>query len=311
MSTPSLESALKRVHVDHPRFKDLSALLKDRLDDAISGEDTKITWIIGPSHVGKSQLAQCIANAYAPAVHSVKKHIPVLFAPAKTATTTRLLPIAVLKALRAPYRETNQSAGVLTEHMFTQLRLAGCKGVLFDEVSQVVEPGSRVVPFEASEWFKELDNERAFAQVLLGVPRLNRLFEANHQLRNRSYKKIVWLPYDVSKQADLETYAGVVNTFLEEFRKAGWKFIPAFEVIVANCYLFAPGLVGHLSDLMRQLAKGLRGQEPGTIGMHHFFAAANLLEACGDPQYPAFSSEVVKMSQLTAAYRHVLVSNGL
>jgi hypothetical protein len=286
-------------------------VIRERMDAALAGRDTKITWIIGPSHVGKTQLALSTAEAYAPKVMSSKRQVPVLCAPAKTATTTKLLPVAVLKALKAPYRETNYSAGALTDHMYTQLRLAGCKGVLFDEASQVVEQGARVLPFAASEWFKQLDNEMPLAQVLLGVPRLNKLFEANPQLRNRSFKKIVWMPYDVSDRAGLENYAKAVDTFLDQFRKCGWRFTPPFEVIVANCYLFAPGLVGHLSDLMRELARQIDGQEPGAIGMAHFLAAVNALESAGDPDYPAFRTELVTMAQLAAAYRYVLISNGL
>jgi hypothetical protein len=195
--------------------------------------------------------------------------------------------------------------------MHTQLNVAGTKGIVFDEASQLVEPGTRVEPFAASEWFKQTDNKTGIAQVLIGVPRLTRLMDVNVQLRMRSYKKIVWRPYDASVATDRENYMASVNTFLGIFVRAGWTFAPPLEAISANCYLQAPGLVGALSDLLKELAGQLDGEQPREITLGDFRAAASELESSGHPDHLAFVKENVTLVELTRAYQHTLTANAM
>lgn len=312
MAPRTLEQRVAAVEIQHPRFVEILATLRERIDGVLlRGETPMVSWVIGPSRVGKTQIVRALARTYPPVLLPGGRTVPVAIAAPPTSTTTQLLPLGVLKALDAPYRLTNTTAGKLTSAMYDQLKLAQTRAIVFDEASQIVEPGSRIVPFAASEWFKQTANIAQVSQVLLGVARLARLIDANVQLKMRSHKRIDWLPYDVTQAADRDAYLTAVNTFLEVFREAGWTVDPPLEVITSNCYLHAPGLVGALSDLMKALARRLASQSPRSLGLDDFAGAANSLESCGLADMPAFTGKPVSLVDMNRAYRHLLSNNGL
>jgi hypothetical protein len=294
MTSPSLRDAIAKCEVRHPKFNEVFDVISSRISAALRGASPKITWVIGPSRIGKTQLTQAIARAFPPSVTNGSREVPVVVADAPGSTTLLLLPMSVLEALNVPFRRTNTSAGKLAMDMHTQLNVAGTKGIVFDEASQLVEPGTRVEPFAASEWFKQTDNKTGIVQ-----------------LRMRSYKKIVWRPYDASVATDRENYMASVNTFLGIFVRAGWTFAPPLEAISANCYLQAPGLVGALSDLLKELAGQLDGEQPREITLGDFRAAASELESSGHPDHLAFVKENVTLVELTRAYQHTLTANAM
>ncbi|MFX6040302.1 TniB family NTP-binding protein, partial [Acinetobacter baumannii] len=82
--------------------------------------------------------------------------------------------------------------------MVTQLRLAGTRVVVFDEISHLVDEGSRVPPRASSDWLKTLTDKLNMTLILFGIPRLERLFSANEQLRRRACPARSFLPYDAS-----------------------------------------------------------------------------------------------------------------
>ncbi|MBK6851971.1 MAG: ATP-binding protein [Burkholderiales bacterium] len=311
MTGLSLEQRLHAVEIQHPRFADILSILQRRIDGAARGDAPMISWIVGPSRVGKTQLIRALKRLYPQITSQGHRRVPVAFADSATSTTIKLLPMVVLKALDAPFRLSNITAGKLTESMYTQLKLAQTSHIVFDEASQMVEPGARLLPFAAGEWFKQTVNIANVSQVLFGVPRLERLFEANVQLRMRAYTRIDWLPYDAMMDADRVAYQTAVNTFLQVFRQAGWDFEPSVDEITGNCYLHAPGLIGRLSDLMRVLARQIESTSPRRLRFADFSQAAASLESCGHPDIPAFKSASCTMADLSRAYRHVLHANGM
>lgn len=305
----SLKQAVSDCEILHPRFEEMLDIVTSRIDDALRGDLPPITWVVGPSRAGKSQLCRAIAKRYPSSVVEGRRSIPVAMIASPTSTTTVLLPTGVLNALGVSIPKSKKTAGDRTTFMYEQLALAGTKVLAFDEASQIVELGSKIDPFSASEWFKQNHNEAHVAQLLFGVARLERLFHANPQLRLRAFKKIVWKPYDISVDQERKVYITAVNTFLKLFTQAGWTLKASLETIAANCYLHAPGVIGGLSDLMKQLARQLDKQTPRALALEDFRAAADVLESIGHPNHPAFVKESVSMVELNLAYTYCLSAN--
>lgn len=309
--TASLKQVIEQGHFEHPSFKAVFDLLCSRIDLARVGGEPKVSWVVGPSRVGKSHLIAALTRKYPDLEINGQRRVPVVPVGIPSSISPQLLPMVVLDELKAPYSITNGSAGKLTKKMCEQLELAESKVIIFDEASHLVEPGARVLPYAAADWFKDVGSTPGISQILVGIPRLRKLLDASNQLRLRSFRMIEWRPYDSVIAADQKAFAGCVKTFLELFCKEGWSIDLPLEVIVKNCYLHAPGLVGKLRDLMVELADQLKRKEPRALGLADFFAASSALESAGHPNYPAFAKVDVAQVELSQAYQHVLSSNDM
>lgn len=166
-------------------FVEHLSALKQRINDAIAGFAPKTVRVPGPSGVGKSSLIATLTRDYPEVRIDGRRHVPVLVVNVPQSATAKLLPKSVLCALgiQVPPRLT---AGAMFDMMVKQLRLAGTRVVIFDEISHLVDEGSRVPPRAASDWLKSLTDTLGMTLILFGIPRLERLFSANEQLRRRA-----------------------------------------------------------------------------------------------------------------------------
>lgn len=293
----------------HTRFNQILTLIKQRIDAVIAGADAKISWVIGPSRVGKSALIEALMLFYPELVVKGRTTIRALRVETPALTTPHLLPISLFVALKVPHDPRINSTGRYTQLAIHQLELAATRALVFEEASQMVELGAKITPYDVSEWLKGLINVTNSAQVLVGVPRLQRLVEANPQLRGRSYRVIRWLPYDASVESEWNDYVGTFRQLMAPFEKRGW-FLEATEaVVVANLYLHAPGLIGALCDVIKELAKQLESATPGALTLEMFRNACDALEPLGHPKLPAFSTQPLNLTILREAYLYVVMKS--
>lgn len=290
----------------HTRFKQILTLIKQRIDAVIAGADAKISWVIGPSRVGKSALIEALMLFYPELVVKGRTTIQAVRVETPALTTPHLLPISLFIALKVPYDPSIKSTGRYTELASHQLELAGTKALLFEEASQMVELGAKITPYDVSEWLKGLINTTNIAQLLVGVPRLQRLVDANPQLRGRSYRVIRWLPYDASIESEWDDYVSTFRQLIAPFERRGWYLDAAEAVVAANLYLHAPGLIGALCDVIKELAKDLESATPGALTLEMFRNACDALEPLGHPKFPAFATQPLTVAILHEAYQYVI-----
>lgn len=310
--TVTLKQFIESKHIDHVSFAKVFEQACSRIDDALESKTPKVSWFIGPSRAGKSHMIKRLMLRYPEQIINGRRNVPVLAFKVLSSTSTKSLPESVLQALKVPHQTSSVSAKSLVRKMFTQLKLADTRVLMSDESHHVVEPGSRVIPYSAADWFKDNDDDAdgfVLSQILFGIPRLQKLLDASNQLRMRSYKPIVWMPYNPANEEDLKAFAAMVNTYMKLFVEQGWSFTIPLNVVVPNCYLHAAGLGGKLRDFMVELAGQVQRKEQRTIGMEDFRAVASALESAGHPNYPAFEKELVTPIELNQAYQHVLVVN--
>jgi hypothetical protein len=152
------------------------SVLKRRIDDALAGFAPKIVRVPGPSGVGKSSLIATLSRDYPESRKDGRRHVPVLVVEVPQSATAKLLPKSVLRALGIQV-PGSMTAGAMFDLMVTQLRLADTRVVIFDEISHLVDEGSRVPPRAASDWLKTLADTLDMTLILFGIPRLERLFQ--------------------------------------------------------------------------------------------------------------------------------------
>ncbi|RQS61246.1 ATP-binding protein [Burkholderia sp. Bp8963] len=304
-----LRQSIEHCELQHRAFSEQLGPLNRYIEDARDGFASRIEWIVGPSRVGKSMLINALSRANEESKVDGRRHVPVLVVPIGTNISPKLLPSSVLDALGMPL--TGRTSGVLDAHMVKQLKNAGTRVLLFEEASHLVEPGARVPPRAAGDWFKWVADTLNMTLMLFGVPRLAKLFESNEQLRARASARREFRPYDFRSPSDQKAFASCVRTYADLFSEYGWPIELPLKSLVPQCYLLTGGLVGVLSKFMQELASQLRYEAPRPLTIADCRLAAGAIQAAGHPDFPAFVRSEVSLIELTAAHAYVLETNGM
>ncbi|WP_341313746.1 TniB family NTP-binding protein [Paraburkholderia sp. IMGN_8] len=308
-----LRRDIETCELPHPVFVEHLAALKRRIDDALAGFAPKVVRVPGPSRVGKSSLIAKLSRDYPETRNEGRRNVPVLVVRVPHSATVKLLPKSVLRALGIQVRGS-MTESAMFDLMVEQLRLAGTRVVIFDEISHLVDEGSRVPPRAASDWLKTLTDTPGMTLILFGIPRLERLFSANEQLRNRACPARNFLPYDASDAAQITAYDACVTNYARMFAAAGYPIDVRPRVLTQQSYLLTGGLIGVLADFMRELASLMAHEAPRAITYADCQKALEYVSHAGSPHKLAFQDSgiedtSVEPAALKQAYVYVLTSN--
>jgi hypothetical protein len=147
--------------------------------------------------------------------------------------------------------------------------------------------------------------------VLFGVPRLEKLYASNEQLRRRSQARRVFRPYDYMEPEERKHFAMCVRTYVDMFESVGYEFGVDFETFVKHCYLLSGGLIGVLSAFVNRLAFDLEPRGPTRISFEACAFSLAMMEAAGNPSCPAFVRHEVSAVELNQGYAFVMRDAGL
>jgi hypothetical protein len=308
-----LRKDIEACELPHRFFVDHLSALEQRINDALAGFAPKIERVPGPSGVGKSSIVTTLARKYPESRVDGRRHVPVLIVRVPQAATAKLLPKSVLAALGIKVA-ASATGGALFSLMLTQLRLAGTRVIIFDEISRLVDEGSRVPPRAASDWLKALADTLDMTLILFGIPRLERLFSANEQLRRRARPARNFYPYDPSDAEQMAAYAACVTGYAKLFISAGYPIQVHPRILTEQTFLLSGGLVGVLADFMRELAGLMKNEAPRALTYLDCVRALEEVSHAGSPHRLAFRDSTTNNTQvepaaLKQAYAHVLSSN--
>lgn len=298
-----LRIAIETCELPHPLFVQQLNPLRQRIDDALDGAATRIEHVVGPSRVGKSMLIQALRRDFPETKVDGRRRVPVLVVPVPTPMSPALLPLSVLAALDLPVQRSI-STGAMGQCMQDQLKLAGTRVVLFEEASHLVEIGARVPPRAAGDWFKMLADSLNLTLLLFGVPRLERLFEHNEQLRMRASSARWLMPYDSRIPDNLQAFHACVATYANLFREAGYPLELPARVLTYQCYLLTGGLIGVLSRFMQELAGQMTNVLPRPLTFADCQAAARAIEPAGSRHFRAFERPEEVQADIAPAALH-------
>ena len=269
----------------------------------MDGAASRIERVMGPSRVGKSMLINALRRAFPETKVNGRRHVPVLVVPVPTPVSPLLLPSSVLTALGLPVQRSITS-GAMANRMFDQLKLAGTRAVLFEEASHLVELGARVPPRAAGDWLKMFADALNLTVCLFGVPRLERLFEHNEQLRMRTSAPRWLLPYDSRIPENMKTFHLCVATYANLFRESGYPIELPSPALTYQCYLLTGGLIGVLSRFMQELASQMAYESPRPLTLVDCQAAASAIEAAGSRHFRAFANQESMQVDVAPAALH-------
>lgn len=298
-----LRIAIESCELPHPSYLEHLKPLRRRIEDAMEGAPSRIERVTGPSRVGKSMLINSLQRAYPESKQGGRRQVPVLVVPVPTGVSPLLLPAVVLNALGLPV-PNNIQAGGLGLRLKDQLKLAGTRVVIFEEASHLVELGAKVPPRAAGDWFKVRADENNLTLFLFGVPRLERLFEHNEQLRLRSSAERRFLPYDSRVADDMQAFHACVATYANMFREAGYPLDLPAAALTYQCYLLSGGLVGVLSRFMQELASHIADEAPRVLTFTDCQTAVKGIEVAGSRQFPAFAHPELIQARVAPAALH-------
>lgn len=304
-----LRQQIETCELAHPAFVEHKQALERRIDDALNGHTPASEWLVGPSRVGKTMIINTLARQYPEQRISGTRVIPLLVVPVPSPATPKELPKSVLSELGFPNARGNSVD--LFVRMTRLLTLAQTKVILFEEASHIVEVGAKLPPRAAGDWFKLLMDRIGLTIILFGVPRLEKLYDSNEQLRRRSQKRREFRPYDYINSSQRMAFATCIRTYQEMFAQAGYPIDFGFETLVHHCYLLSGGLVGVVSAFMNRLAYDLERLPPRAITFQDCAASLAKVEVAGHPSCPAFTQEKVSAPALNQAHAFVIEDAGL
>jgi hypothetical protein len=309
MNPSSLKQVLRTLEVgeiSHAEYAGHLSAMTRRIDDTLDGGAPAIEAVLGPSRAGKTMLINALGRAYPKTESDGCRQVQVLPFVFPTPVTPKEMPIAILDALGAPVGPRGGGAVELFKRMVSQLRLAGVRVLLGEEVSHSVDSGTRVQNRAAADWLKQL-MDRDFTLILFGLPKLRSLYESNEQFRLRASKPREFRPYDCRNKEEMNEYAKCVRSFAGSFRRAGWQIDIPSDDLVLHCYLLSGGLVGVTSKFMQRLAYEFQFETvPRALTFADCRRALASFEPAGSPLYPAFTREDVTPQELAAAHACVL-----
>jgi hypothetical protein len=306
-----LRRSIEGCRLHHAAYDEHYQWLKDRIDDALAGFNPRIEGLIGPSRAGKSMVLEALAQQYPATRTGGVRTVPVVKVKLPPAISPKLFPAHILKALGVPVPSKGQSSGALLDRACEQLRLAKTRVLLLDEASHFVEPSARVPPRAAGDMLKTLSDDAELSMVATGIPRLQRLFESNEQLRLRASVRRVFNPYDFSQPDDRRAFAQCVRTYADLFTQHGWPIHLEFPVLVKQCYFHCGGLIGVLSAFMRELCVRPRGEQARPLTLEDCRTAVLRSEGTGHHSHQPFATENVTEPELNQAYGYVLETYGM
>lgn len=314
-----LRRDIETCELAHPMFVEHLNAIRQCIDDALAGFSPKITRVPGPAGVGKSSLIAALARTYPEIRVNGRLTVPVLVVEVPQFVSAKQLPSCVLQALGLQVTRS-MTVGAMFELMQKQLELAGTKVVIFDEISHLVDEGSRVPPRAASDWLKTLQDKANVTLILFGIPRLERLFSENEQLLRRSRPARRFLPYDATDPRQMTAYVACVTNYVRMFAAAGYPIHLPTRVLVQQTYLLTGGLIGVLSDFMRELSRREANEAPRALTYFDCQMVLAEVSHAGSPHQLAFQADAnaveegaeyldVSLAALKQAYVHVLTSN--
>lgn len=285
-----IRKAIQDSVIRHPRYVMVCERLETLLQDHLDGLGPGIELVGGPSRCGKTEVLRAIERKMPPYRDNGRLVVPVLFVPVASGTAPTDLPTGVIQALNLPVPREGTGKYRLFESMLKQLALAKVQLVLFDEVSHLVDTGTKTPSRQAGDWFKQLHDLGRVSVALSGLYRTAKLLDSNEQLRNRARQPINFQPYRWDDPEDRVAFAGCVQCFMGIFTAYGCQEATgkSFDSLLRHLYAASAGHVGLLANVFLEVAKLLT--EPTLLRDEHFQRAVQKLNLPGNGAVRPFAN---------------------
>lgn len=145
--------------------------------------------VLGEAGTGKSSLCRWMRNRHPTIELPDRDKIVVLVVSIPPSATVGGIAEGILRSLNDPHWSKG-SVSSKTARICVLIKGCGVELVLFDESQHLQDRGEVRMHYLVADWFKHLIDEINVPTVLLGLPRLEHLLEANDQLRRRFSRRL-------------------------------------------------------------------------------------------------------------------------
>lgn len=251
--------------VCHDRFNTVQAQIEAVLARA-QAKDPQILPIVGPTRVGKSKLLASLI-----ATHSVTgscREIISVVSPKHL--TGRALPDACLMSIgMSPALFKNHVEA--TAAFIKAVNRRETRMIIFDETQHMLERGSSTTVRAAADFLKGLFDLTQASLVLVGLPTLLGLFQANEQLADRARRPVEYYPYQWQGE-DFKSFRSALAGALEYLTESGWKTFACKDPDFAQrMYVASAGRYGMINKVFMEVQAIVGGDK---VALYEAFARA-------------------------------------
>lgn len=231
--------------VNHERFLAVHDAILVTLSRARAG-DPQILPVFGPTRVGKTKLLKRVIQT-----GSVSQR-EIICVDSPKYLTGRALPDACLGSI-------GMSAGMFVNHVaatdafIKAINKHGTKLIIFDETQHMLERSSSTTVRAAADFLKGLFDQTQASIVLVGLPSLIGLFNANEQLADRARRPVEFYPYGWTG-SDYKGFRSALGGALEYLREAGWDTFAFNDAEFAKrMYVASAGRYGVINKIFMEV----------------------------------------------------------
>ncbi|GAB2893463.1 TniB family NTP-binding protein [Uliginosibacterium flavum] len=259
-------------------------------------EEPDCLLVTGVSGCGKSTLRKTYADRHPRVELEDRTVIPVLHLELPSQPTIKNVAERILMAMEDPFAARG-SAESKTARIIKLLAECRVELVILDEFQHFVDRGRGVVDYKIADWLKQIINAARVPFVLMGLPRCERILEANEQLRRRFSARFELKPFSVRTKESAREFKRILSTLNEELPFPDRSVIAGADVVSMMFYA-TNGLIDYLIKLVSKGIEIAANEERNQIDLNVLARAFSLaiFQQCSDetnPFHPDFIRRVL------------------
>lgn len=191
----TIKGHLTDIIIRHPNLDAAYNLVKSTIDDNRFLSENKHAIIIGEAGCGKSSLIDLYQADYHEEIHEftlgTRTNSPAIFSSVPSPVTPKSMSAELLKAI-GDRTGLSQTSYQLTERLTYHIQNSQTKVVILDEFQHLLSLGTKnrtqslsTRLRESMDWLKSLTNKTDATYVLMGMPELLYLIQADPQMSRR------------------------------------------------------------------------------------------------------------------------------
>ena len=294
--SPDIKNILRSISetvVNHPILADAyGGICKTMLENEAYSERSHLL-ILGESGCGKSTLCDMIATKFGPVDREFHLGLHLdqtaLIASLSSPLTPRFIAKTLLRAL-GHQGSLAGTSDTLTDRLLTTLKQCGTKLIILDETQHLQALGITGNGYshklrESLDWIKSLISKTSITFVLMGMPTLLELIEADEQLARRFstvyYLKPFGVPFETDSDRGNRVYENRLGIFVDALLERACE-LPYFDEHdtfannipnAARVYLATAGTPARISKLVIKAAQVAYESQVRRITIEHFAKA--------------------------------------
>lgn len=180
---------LRDLYVHYPQTNEIIDALEFAKEHSKYYQSPQCICIVGESGVGKSRLCSVYTSKHPTYEIELEdrfqKVTPILYALVEPTATIKTMATSLLRALNDPFYSKGRTTVDLTYRLTNLIKDCRVEMIILDEVQHIYDKDSQKILQSASNWIKNLVTHTQLPIVLVGLPDVLQVIQANDQLVNR------------------------------------------------------------------------------------------------------------------------------